>query len=252
MTPTHRTDPRHRRRRNAWALAIVTSLLAVPLGAWAGTVFDDVDDTDAHIEGITFVKNSGVSVGCDANNNYCPTDNVTRAQMATFMYRLSGNDEDTAPSVNADRVDGFDAHEIVRASYDQTDSLALAGTDGVAAETTMIAPTDGMLIIHASSHVETSSTGDSISCEIDVDGIVVAASRRGVHVDFPDQPVDVCATDVAVEVEAGTYTIEYRFFGLLVNSVVNEAALTVLYVPFHGSLPDLSVPAPPSPPVVGS
>jgi hypothetical protein len=222
----------------------------IPLAAVAGSAFNDVDDTDTHAAGVAFMKASGVSIGCDADNNYCPTDPVTRAQMATFMYRLSGTDPETDPSVNADQLDGFDVNEIIRASYDQTDSGALLGTDGVAAETTMVAPTSGILLIHASGDVESASTGDTISCEIDVDGALVAASRRSVHVDFPDQPVDICATDVAIEVDAGTHTIEYSFSGLLLNSVVDEAALTVLYVPFNGSAPELPV-APPTPPVIG-
>ena len=171
--------------------------------------------------------------------------------MATFMYRLSGNDPDTDPSVNANQVDGFDVHEIVRASYGVTDSGALLGTDGVAAETTMIAPTDGILIISASADVETASTGDTVFCEIEVNGGTVNSSRRSVHVDFPDQPQDFCATDAGIDVTAGTHSIEYSFSGLLANSVVDEAVVTVLYVPFGGELPDLTVPAPPPGPIVG-
>lgn len=87
-------------RRSAF-LIVLALLLLIPAAAYAGHVFNDVGDTDTHIDGITFMKDSGVSVGCDANNNYCPDDNVTRAQMATFMYRLSGNDPATPPSVIA-------------------------------------------------------------------------------------------------------------------------------------------------------
>ena len=90
-------------------LLVLAFLMIVPLAAYAGSVFDDVDDTDTHIDGITFMKDSGVSVGCDANNNYCPEDNVTRAQMGTFMYRLSGNDPATDPSVNAATLEGAGA-----------------------------------------------------------------------------------------------------------------------------------------------
>lgn len=239
----------HRRNRKAIAL-IAGVMLLIPLTAMAGSVFDDVDDTDVHIDGITFVRDTGISIGCDAANNFCPDDPVTRAQMATFMHRLSGNDPDTNPAVDADRLDGFDANELIRASFDTVDSGALLGTDGVAAETTMVAPTDGILIIRASSDVESSSTGDTIFCEIQMNGDLINSSRRAVHVDFPDQPVDICATDTAVEVEAGTHTIEYVFSGLLATSVVDQAVVTVLYVPFSGSAPSIVAPPPP-PPVEG-
>ena len=185
-------------KRIRMVVVATAALVAIPLAALAGSVFEDVDDDDTHIDGITFVKDSGVSIGCDADNNYCPQDGVTRAQMATFMHRLSGNDETTDPSVNADKVDGFDANDIVRASFDLVDSGALLGVDGTAAATTMVAPTDGFLLIHASAEVDTASVGDTIGCEIHVNGNLEASSRRQVHVDFPDDPVDVCATDVAV------------------------------------------------------
>jgi len=99
-------------KRSALILAVAL-LLVIPLAAYAGTVFDDVDDTSTHIDGITFMKDSGVSVGCDASNNYCPGDNVTRAQMGTFMYRLSGNDPATDPSVNAAELDGYSVEDLV-------------------------------------------------------------------------------------------------------------------------------------------
>jgi hypothetical protein len=223
----------------------VAVVLAIPVAAAAGTVFEDVDDADVHIDGITFLKESGVSIGCDTDNNFCPQDNVTRAQMATFMHRLSGNDENTEQSVDADKVDGFEANQIVRASFDLVDSGALLGVDGTAAETTMVAPTDGFLLIHASAEVDTASTGDTIACEIHIDGALESSSLRQVHVDFPDDPVDVCGTDVAVAVTPGTHDIEFVFSGVLINSAVDEAALTVLYVPFGGELPDLTVPVPP-------
>ena len=98
-------------------LLVLAFVMIVPLAAYAGSVFDDVDDTDTHIDGITFMKDSGVSVGCDAANNYCPQDNVTRAQMGTFMYRLSGNDPATAPSVNADTVDGLDGADLQTSAF---------------------------------------------------------------------------------------------------------------------------------------
>ncbi len=87
---------------------LVLAVLAIPATALATHVFLDVSDQSVHFPGIQFMKNSGVSVGCQDGSVYCPDDFVTRAQMGTFMYRLSGNDPATDPSVNADAVDGVD------------------------------------------------------------------------------------------------------------------------------------------------
>ncbi|MFQ5967464.1 MAG: hypothetical protein ACE5MI_07620, partial [Acidimicrobiia bacterium] len=89
-------------RNKRWIiLGIAIGLLvALPMGASAQTLFDDVSDGSTHFDGIEFMKNSKVTVGC-GGNNFCPFDRVSREQMGTFMYRLSGNDPKTAPSVNA-------------------------------------------------------------------------------------------------------------------------------------------------------
>ena len=102
--------------KRAAFIALLAVLMIIPVAAYAGSVFDDVDDTATHIDGITFMKDSGVSVGC-GGNDYCPSDNVTRAQMGTFMYRMSGNDPATSPSVNAGTVDGLDSTDLQSAAY---------------------------------------------------------------------------------------------------------------------------------------
>ena len=116
--------------KRAAFIALVAVLLVIPVAAFAGSVSDDVDDGSTHIEGITYWKDSGVSVGCGANNNFCPDDSVARAQMGTFMYRLSGNDPATDPSVNAATLDGGDAlaytPQIDGISCDAADRAAVA------------------------------------------------------------------------------------------------------------------------------
>ena len=45
--------------------------------------------------------NAGVTTGC-GGGNYCPSQSVTRGQMAQFLNRLGTLDGNTAPSVDAD------------------------------------------------------------------------------------------------------------------------------------------------------
>jgi hypothetical protein len=55
-------------------------------------VFDDVLASDPFCGFVTWMAENGVTVGCqaiDANHRlYCPTQNVSRLQMAAFMKRL--------------------------------------------------------------------------------------------------------------------------------------------------------------------
>ncbi len=51
--------------------------------------FGDVLQSDTLVcNAVEWVKNRAVTVGCGDGSNYCPNDDVTRAQMAIFMQRL--------------------------------------------------------------------------------------------------------------------------------------------------------------------
>jgi hypothetical protein len=95
-------------------LAVVIALTAAvvaPATALAFHYFDDVADGTTHAPGIEYVADKGITLGCDSDS-YCPNDPLTRAQMATFLYRSSGNDPATPPSVNADMLDGLDSTQF--------------------------------------------------------------------------------------------------------------------------------------------
>lgn len=68
--------------------------VALALGAYHASAnaapcsgFNDVDTADAFCGAVEWIKNRGVTTGCTATE-YCPSNNVTRAQMALFMNRL--------------------------------------------------------------------------------------------------------------------------------------------------------------------
>jgi hypothetical protein len=118
-------------RRRVFLLALVAFLL-IPAAALAGTLFSDVTDGTTHFKGIEFMKSSGVTIGCGDGTTYCPKDPVLREQMATFMYRLSGNDPATPPSVNADKLDGKDSTAFLGKTEKAADSDLLDGLDSTA------------------------------------------------------------------------------------------------------------------------
>jgi hypothetical protein len=97
-------------------LAGVVALLAAgAVGAIAANGFSDVSDDSVHASGIGWMVDAGVTAGC-GGDRFCPADGVTRAQMGTFMYRLSGNAPGITPSVTAAdtaAVGGVDATTIL-------------------------------------------------------------------------------------------------------------------------------------------
>jgi hypothetical protein len=102
----------NRRLRQVVLISLVTAAVVAPSTAYATHLFGDVPDESPHADGIAYVDAAGITHGCDDQGNYCPAQPVTRDQMATFLFRASGNDPATAPSVNADTVDGLDSSEL--------------------------------------------------------------------------------------------------------------------------------------------
>jgi hypothetical protein len=104
-------------------LVLVVAAMAFPAGmVVAANGFSDVDPGSVHAAGIDAVAAAGVTVGC-GGDRFCPNDNVTRAQMATFMHRLSGNAA-TAPWVNAASLGGTGADGFVKRGEGETNDIA--------------------------------------------------------------------------------------------------------------------------------
>lgn len=64
-----------------------------------------------HEAGVDWLAGSGVTTGC-TTSTYCPQSPVTRAQMATFLHRLSGHAPGTPSSVDAATVGGRSAADL--------------------------------------------------------------------------------------------------------------------------------------------
>lgn len=78
------------RRRLTVPTAVVLALL-VPVAALAGARFADVSPGNTHVSGIGWVADKGITLGCNSDGTlFCPSNPVTRAQMATFMQRFAG------------------------------------------------------------------------------------------------------------------------------------------------------------------
>ncbi|MEA2003213.1 MAG: S-layer homology domain-containing protein, partial [Actinomycetota bacterium] len=75
--------------------ATITTLSVVALAAAAAS-FVDVPDTNVFSADIEWLADQGITKGCNppTNDLFCPTDNVTREQMAAFLVRALGLTDD--------------------------------------------------------------------------------------------------------------------------------------------------------------
>lgn len=103
--------------RNVRRVTVVAAALGLTVGggvvgAVAAGQFEDVDPGYVHAPGISYVADAGITTGCQDGSVYCPTDVVTRAQMATFLHRLSGQAPGVGPTVDAATVRGLSPEDL--------------------------------------------------------------------------------------------------------------------------------------------
>jgi hypothetical protein len=159
-----------------WTLLLTvmaTVLISVPTAVWASHQFTDVPDSHIFHTGISWMKDNNITVGCNppANTRFCPDDNVTRGQMATFMKRLAEN-----TVVDAATLDGLTPADVAPISVvggTTASSFAadLAFSDMPGAETTITVPTGYTALIIARYAAESACVGgDYASVRILLDG----------------------------------------------------------------------------------
>jgi hypothetical protein len=107
---------RSRSRRRLLPLLPLALLLAlVPLSLRAATPFTDLQAGSPHNGNIDAIYGAGITTGCVPNAKYCPTDLVTRQEMASFLARTAGLGTN-APVVNAKTVGGYAPNALIRAA----------------------------------------------------------------------------------------------------------------------------------------
>ncbi len=154
------------------AVAAATALLVAPATVWAIDRFTDVPDTNVFHNDIKWLADNGVTLGCNppTNDRFCPTDAVTREQMAAFMRRLAENqvvDAETAliaaealEAANADNLDGLDSEDFVTtrgdaelrgAAYVNGSTVAIEDSTGIVDSVTQ--SVTGEYIVHLTENV---------------------------------------------------------------------------------------------------
>ncbi len=241
-----------RRTALMFALAgMVGALVATPIAVYATHVFTDVSDSAFYSNSVTWMKDNGITVGCNppSNTKYCPNDNLTRGEMAVLMKRLSENEiVDAATAVNADHadnatnadnaetLDGFSANQLLRVAFGSTDNAP--EFNGNVVPGTITAPQAGWLILSGSIN-GTGSSLDTYQCHLTVDGGEVAGTERQSQVDdaggdHTENRSENCSTTGVHHVTAGTHT-----FALTISQwdtvFFAKASVWALFVPFDGN-----------------
>jgi hypothetical protein len=99
------------KRTTVLAAVVLTALIVAPAASAITLQFTDVAEDATHRAAIEWLAGTGVTAGCD-DENFCPDEYVTREQMASFLQRLAGADEEVGPVVDAATIDGLDVTEL--------------------------------------------------------------------------------------------------------------------------------------------
>jgi hypothetical protein len=196
-----RLQRRRRIPRRSLPLALVALLVALlPLSLLAATPFNDLTGGvhDANIEAI---YNAGITRGCDPNVSYCPTDLVTREEMASFLARTAGLGDNppvanaltaqTATSAttattatqasNADTVGGYAPSALNRIAFSATELASTLPNDNLVrdvAQVTLTIPGPAAQAVYVRGAFGTagSGSGGNINIAVRQDG---AANNLG-------------------------------------------------------------------------
>lgn len=117
------------RHRLPLVAIVLTAAISFPLGALASHQFSDVPNGNQYHADIAALAGSGVTTGC-GGGQYCPSDFVTREQMAAFMNRLGALQAGRTPVVNAAQLDGHDAIAVAAGEVVIPSGTTVTGYDG--------------------------------------------------------------------------------------------------------------------------
>ena len=169
---------------------VITAAVVAPATAYA---FNDVPSDSPHAAGIAYVDSAGITHGCDSSGNYCPDNPVTRGQMATFLYRASGNDPSTAPSVNAKTVGGKTASQLQGFSgyVTRNDHITQAAVSSFNED--LVCPAVGQQVLSGGGSPATNFFLSGSYPGASGDWIIVWASKDGANHAFDATAYIICA-----------------------------------------------------------
>lgn len=196
-------------------VALVTALIVAPLTAVAGHLFGDVPDSNTFHDDISWLADTGITRGCNppANDQFCPDDPVTRAQMAAFLHRFAG---ELSP----------------RAAYAAVEDAPDGSDYSLPVEIT--APAPGVVLTHGT--VDGYAGPDALyRCAIHLNGDAIPGSRMDARLDGDTNYEENCTTGGGIAVEAGTHTFALDVSLIDEDTSLYRAYVWAMWVPFDGA-----------------
>ncbi|GBE24696.1 hypothetical protein BMS3Bbin02_00971 [bacterium BMS3Bbin02] len=238
-------------KRALLIIGIVVGLM-IPVMATAADRFTDVPDTNNFHDDIGWLADAGVTLGCNppANDEFCPTENVTREQMAAFMHRFAKylGAEDGIVS-EADTVDGFNAGDLIRGAGSAT-WVNTSNSPAQADVFTVAAPVDGGIVTTLSFNCTSFSgtTNTRWDVTITVDSVIQSSVGAGVLYFNHAESASVfssATTSFFSAVTAGNHDVGYNAVQRAGDGSLDcDISETAVFVPFggDGSTPAVLVP----------
>jgi hypothetical protein len=144
------------RTRNRLLVFGALAVVAVAAPASAADRFDDVTANSVHAGPIGEMADAGITAGC-AIGRFCPGEEVTREQMASFLARSAPRSAFGTDVTELSAANGYDG---VAASVTATSAAAEGGTSTVTLQ--------GSVTVYA----DTSSGGNVNACPCEVEAFI--------------------------------------------------------------------------------
>lgn len=156
------------RIKKRWArialIVLVTAIIVAPITAYASHRFTDVPDSNTFHADIAWLADAGVTFGCNppSNTQFCPTDEVTRGQMAAFLRRLAENQVVDAGTLEGDAKSTFQQWgDTLPHGESLTGAWVIAGDIGFPGEgITFSTPLPGDIPISNAHYIDGAFTAD--------------------------------------------------------------------------------------------
>jgi len=153
---------------------------------------------------------------------------------------LKVNSTSKVQKLNADKIDGLSAHQMLRIAHDSTTDAGL-NVEGTMLSVSVKAPFDGFLLITGGVNGEGAAGDGSYAwCNFELDGQTIPESERLISnkLVVADGELEsfysYCESSVTVPVSAGTHTVNLHWEATATSPDPGEATLNALYVPFDG------------------
>lgn len=215
-------------RSKRWLpIAALSVALLVPGVAIASHQFTDVPESHQFHNSIDWLADNAITAGCNPpdNTQFCPDENVTRGQMATFLKRFH------------DRfiTEGGTPIGLGIAGRSLTASSFLGNGAVAGLSLNLDIPVSGALLLSASAEIANLSESDALYCGVNTGGSVSQAQADSWRVvDLTTDGYETCATQTALPVSAGPIVARLVIFEALGTTEVHGGNISATLYPDAG------------------